>query len=130
MVCGFDLTAEIVAVAFRRLAPRIYQYIPGRWLAWLAAWACTVDRRFGSANCMPPANGAVRRGDRAIRFQFEARQRRRTHGKRRTGVKGEPGRVRLLPSFPSRTYLSLKKGPCDCRVHGEVALEQLLPALQ
>ena len=43
------------------MAPRIDQYVPQAWLAWLAARTFIVDRRFGSANYMPLANGAVYR---------------------------------------------------------------------
>jgi hypothetical protein len=51
----------ITACDIADVAPRIDQYVPQRWLAWLAAHSYTVDRRFGSANYMPLANGAVYR---------------------------------------------------------------------
>jgi len=51
----------ITACDIEDVAPRIDQYIPQRWVAWLAAHAYTVDRRFGSANYMPLAGGAVYR---------------------------------------------------------------------
>jgi hypothetical protein len=41
--------------------PDINQYIPPGWLAWLAHHSYTEDRRFGSANYMPLADGAVYR---------------------------------------------------------------------
>ncbi len=41
--------------------PAVNQYVPPQWLAWLQSQAYTVDRRFGSANYMPLANGAVYR---------------------------------------------------------------------
>jgi hypothetical protein len=37
------------------------QYIPAGWLAWLAHHSFTEERRFGSANYMPLADGAVYR---------------------------------------------------------------------
>ena len=43
------------------VAPTIDQYMPQAWLAWLAARAFTLDRRFGSANYMPLSDGAVYR---------------------------------------------------------------------
>ncbi|MGH6877060.1 MAG: hypothetical protein ACREHV_06720 [Rhizomicrobium sp.] len=51
----------ITACDIEDVAPGIDQYIPQRWVTWLAARAYTVDRRFGSANYMPLANGAVYR---------------------------------------------------------------------
>jgi hypothetical protein len=41
--------------------PQIDQYVPGGWLAWLAGHAYTEQRRFGSANYMPLADGAIYR---------------------------------------------------------------------
>jgi len=41
--------------------PEINRYVPPGWLAWLASQAYTVDRRFGSANYMPLADGALYR---------------------------------------------------------------------
>jgi len=41
--------------------PAIDQYIPGSWLAWLASHSFTEQRRFGSANYMPLADGAMYR---------------------------------------------------------------------
>jgi hypothetical protein len=40
-------------------APVIDQYLPDGWTRWLESRAYTVDRRFGSANYMPMADGAV-----------------------------------------------------------------------
>jgi hypothetical protein len=51
----------ITACDIADVAPRIDDYLPHAWLAWLAARAFTVDRRFGSANYMPLADGAVYR---------------------------------------------------------------------
>ncbi len=51
----------ITACDIADVAPRIDQYVPHAWLIWLAARAFVVDRRFGSANYMPLANGAVYR---------------------------------------------------------------------
>jgi hypothetical protein len=51
----------ITACDIADVAPRIDAYLPHAWLAWLAARAFTVDRRFGSANYMPLADGAVYR---------------------------------------------------------------------
>ncbi|HEX4077705.1 MAG TPA: hypothetical protein VHX61_02370 [Rhizomicrobium sp.] len=51
----------ITACDIADVAPRIDQYVPQAWLAWLAARSFVVDRRFGSANYMPLANGAVYR---------------------------------------------------------------------
>lgn len=51
----------ITACDIADVAPRIDQYVPHAWLAWLAAQAFTVDRRFGSANYMPLADEAVYR---------------------------------------------------------------------
>jgi hypothetical protein len=39
--------------------PAIDQYVPQGWLAWLADQSYSVDRRFGSANYMPLADGAA-----------------------------------------------------------------------
>lgn len=39
--------------------PAVDQYVPRGWLAWLADQSYTVDRRFGSANYMPLADGAT-----------------------------------------------------------------------
>lgn len=39
----------------------INQYAPSWWISWLASQAYTEDRRFGSANYMPLADGAVYR---------------------------------------------------------------------
>jgi hypothetical protein len=41
--------------------PAIDKYVPPKWFAWLFARAYSVDRRFGSANYMPLADGAVYR---------------------------------------------------------------------
>jgi hypothetical protein len=41
--------------------PDIDRYIPAGWLAWLAHQSYTEERRFGSANYMPLADGAVYR---------------------------------------------------------------------
>jgi hypothetical protein len=51
----------ITACDIEDVAPRLDRYIPRGWLAWLAAKAYTVDRRFGSANYMPLADGALYR---------------------------------------------------------------------
>lgn len=40
---------------------QVDQYVPPAWLSWLANQAYTVDRRFGDANYMPLADGAVYR---------------------------------------------------------------------
>jgi len=39
--------------------PTIDQYVPQGWLAWLSDQSYSVDRRFGSANYMPLADGAA-----------------------------------------------------------------------
>jgi hypothetical protein len=39
--------------------PQVNQYMPEGWLGWLQSHAYTVDRRFGDANYMPMADGAV-----------------------------------------------------------------------
>jgi hypothetical protein len=52
---------QITACDIADVAPRINQFVPRAWLAWFAARAFTVDRRFGSANYMPLANAAVYR---------------------------------------------------------------------
>jgi hypothetical protein len=49
----------ITACDIADVAPRIDRYVPQRWLSWLATQSYTVQRRFGSANYMPLANGAV-----------------------------------------------------------------------
>jgi hypothetical protein len=41
--------------------PAVDQYVPGSVLAWLASHAFTEERRFGSANYMPLADGAIYR---------------------------------------------------------------------
>jgi hypothetical protein len=41
--------------------PQVDQYVPGSWLSWLANHAYTEQRRFGSANYMPLADGAIYR---------------------------------------------------------------------
>jgi hypothetical protein len=51
----------ITACDIADVAPRIDQYLPHAWLAWLAAQVFTLDRRFGSANYMPLADAAVYR---------------------------------------------------------------------
>jgi hypothetical protein len=51
----------ITACDIADVAPRIDQYLPANWRAWLAAQAFTVDRHFGSANYMPLADAAVYR---------------------------------------------------------------------
>lgn len=51
----------ITACDIEDVAPRLDRYLPQGWLAWLAAKAYTVDRRFGSANYMPLTDGAVYR---------------------------------------------------------------------
>jgi hypothetical protein len=51
----------ITACDIADVAPRIDQYVPQGWLDWLAARSFVVDRRFGSANYMPLADGAVYR---------------------------------------------------------------------
>jgi len=42
-----------ITACIRDVAPRIDQYLPPSWLAWLAARSFAVDRHFGSANYMP-----------------------------------------------------------------------------
>ncbi len=42
-------------------APEINQYLPEAWVNWLIGHALVQDRRFGSANFMPLADGAVYR---------------------------------------------------------------------
>jgi hypothetical protein len=39
--------------------PDVNQYIPDKWVRWLSDQAYTVDRRFGDANYMPLADGAL-----------------------------------------------------------------------
>ena len=51
----------ITACDIADVAPRIDQYLPPSWLAWLAARSFAVDRHFGSANYMPLADAAVYR---------------------------------------------------------------------
>ena len=51
----------ITACDIEDVAPRLDRYVPQSWLALLAAHAYIVDRRFGSANYMPLADGAVYR---------------------------------------------------------------------
>ena len=51
----------ITACDIADVAPRIDQYVPPAWLEWLAARSFVVDRRVGSANYMPLADGAVYR---------------------------------------------------------------------
>ena len=51
----------ITACDIADVAPQIDQYVPHTWLAWLAARSIAADRRFGSANYMPLANGAIYR---------------------------------------------------------------------
>lgn len=41
--------------------PQINQYVPDDWVGWLMKQAYTVDRKFGDANYMPMADGAVYR---------------------------------------------------------------------
>jgi hypothetical protein len=41
--------------------PNADNYVPSRWVKWLEAHAFTRDRRFGDANFMPLADGAVYR---------------------------------------------------------------------
>jgi len=41
--------------------PQVDQYVPPQWVNWLTQQAYTVDRRFGDANYMPMADGAVYR---------------------------------------------------------------------
>jgi hypothetical protein len=41
--------------------PAVNQYVPDNWLGWLSNKAYSVDRRFGDANYMPLADGAVYR---------------------------------------------------------------------
>jgi len=52
---------QITACDLSGAPPQVNQYVPGSWLAWIAAQAYTVDRRFGDANYMPLADGAVYR---------------------------------------------------------------------
>jgi hypothetical protein len=51
----------ITACDIADVAPRIDQYLPPSWLAWLAARSFAVDLRFGSANYMPLADATVYR---------------------------------------------------------------------
>jgi hypothetical protein len=41
--------------------PAVDQYVPPEWLSWVSNKAYSVDRRFGDANYMPLADGAVYR---------------------------------------------------------------------
>ncbi|HEY1615383.1 MAG TPA: hypothetical protein VGF97_17005 [Rhizomicrobium sp.] len=41
--------------------PDVDRYVPPQWLDWLAAQSYSVERRFGSANYMPLADGAIYR---------------------------------------------------------------------
>lgn len=41
--------------------PAVNQYVPPAWIAWLTKQSYTVDRKFGDANYMPMADGAVYR---------------------------------------------------------------------
>ena len=51
----------ITACDLNGAPPQVNQYVPQGWLAWIANQAYTVDRRFGDANYMPLADGAVYR---------------------------------------------------------------------
>ena len=51
----------ITACDLQGQRPTIDQYVPGSWLAWIAGHSFTEERRFGSANYMPLADGAVYR---------------------------------------------------------------------
>ena len=51
----------ITACDLQGKKPDINQYIPAGWLEWLAHQSYTEERRFGSANYMPLADGAVYR---------------------------------------------------------------------
>jgi hypothetical protein len=60
-VSALAVSGTITACDIADVALRIDQYVPHAWLAWLAARAFAVDRRFGSANYMPLADAAVYR---------------------------------------------------------------------
>ena len=49
----------ITACDIKGPAPEINQYLPESWVNWLIGHALVQDRRFGSANFMPLADGAV-----------------------------------------------------------------------
>jgi hypothetical protein len=49
----------ITACDIKGPPPKINQYLPESWVNWLMAHALVQDRRFGSANFMPLADGAV-----------------------------------------------------------------------
>jgi len=49
----------ITACDIRGPAPQINQYLPDNWVKWLISTMLVQDRRFGSANFMPLADGAV-----------------------------------------------------------------------
>lgn len=49
----------ITACDIGEAPPAIDQYVPAGWLAWLADQSYSLDRRFGSANYMPLADGAA-----------------------------------------------------------------------
>jgi hypothetical protein len=51
----------IMACDINGPAPQVNQYLPGSWVKWLMDHALVQDRRFGSANYMPLADGAVYR---------------------------------------------------------------------
>lgn len=51
----------ITACDLKGTPPEVNRYVPQDWLAWLANQAYTVDRRFGDANYMPLADGAIYR---------------------------------------------------------------------
>jgi len=51
----------ITACNIKGPPPKINQYLPESWVKWLIASAIVQDRRFGSANFMPLADGAVYR---------------------------------------------------------------------
>jgi len=49
----------ITACDIKGPPPKINQYLPQSWIDWLMSTALIQDRRFGSANFMPLADGAV-----------------------------------------------------------------------
>lgn len=49
----------ITACDIKGPPPKINQYLPQSWIDWLISHALVQDRRFGSANFMPLADGAV-----------------------------------------------------------------------
>ncbi len=49
----------ITACNIKGPPPKINQYLPQSWIDWLISHALVQDRRFGSANFMPLADGAV-----------------------------------------------------------------------